>query len=76
MDIPSKKIRIYKKRNPVKIVLLSLLGLLAAVLLLAVIVFFWFQKYIVYTTDGLRLEIPWLEEMPADTPDDTEQIEI
>ena len=76
MDISSKKVKIYKTRNPLKIILVSVLSLLAAVILFLVIIFFWFQKYIVYTTDGLRLEIPWLEEMPADTPGDTEQIEI
>ena len=40
-----------------------MLGIVLAVLVvLAVIVFFWFKRYIVYTDDGqLRLEVPFIQ---------------
>lgn len=57
-----EKKKIYKKRKPLKIAL-KVLGILIAVLvLLSVVVFFGFQKYIVYTPEGIRLEIPFLQK--------------
>ncbi|MDR0906876.1 MAG: hypothetical protein LBN00_12040 [Oscillospiraceae bacterium] len=37
-------------------------GFVIAVVLLAISLFFGLRRYIVYTPDGLKLEIPWLEE--------------
>jgi hypothetical protein len=48
------------------VILTTLLLTILTLILLTVAVFFGFKKYIVYTTDGLRLDIPWLEE---DSPD-------
>jgi hypothetical protein len=67
-----KKVKVYKKRRPLKIVLRVLGVLLAVVILLSVVIFFGFQKYIVYTPDGVRLEIPFLQKYgpeAAQTPE-------
>ena len=66
-----KKVKVYKKRRPLKIVLSSGCSL-AVVILLSVVIFFGFQKYIVYTPDGVRLEIPFLQKYgpeAAQTPE-------
>ena len=34
-----------------------------AVILLFVMAFFWFQRYIVYTPDGIRLDIPFWRDI-------------
>lgn len=57
-----KKRKIYKKSKPWKVLLIVFLSVLLFLLILAVSIFFGFQKYIVYTNDGLRLEVPWLAE--------------
>ena len=55
--------RIYRRRNPVKIVF-SVLGIiLAAAILLFAIVFFGFKKYAVYTDEGVTVVVPWLEDV-------------
>ena len=54
--------RTYRNRRPLKIILTVLLSLIAAFVILIVSLFFGFRKYIVYTQDGLRLDIPWLTE--------------
>ena len=56
----------YRSFRPAKVILTTLLLTILTLILLTVAVFFGFKKYIVYTTDGLRLDIPWLEE---DSPD-------
>lgn len=40
-----------------------------ATALLLVVVFFWFQSYIVHTPDGIRLDIPFLRGILDDIPD-------
>lgn len=60
MDIDDK--RIYRKRNPLLIALKVLGGLLAAIIFILIVLFFSFQKYIVYTPDGLKLDIPYLQQ--------------
>lgn len=52
---------IYQRRKPLKTILKILLSITLAAFLLAVIIFFWFQTYIVYTADGIRLDIPFLD---------------
>ena len=54
--------KIYKYRKPVSIVISVILAVLLFLVITAVILYFSFQKYIVYTDDGVRLEVPWLEE--------------
>jgi hypothetical protein len=55
--------RIYRRRNPVKIVL-SVLGIIiAAAILLFILIFAGFKKYAVYTDDGVTVEVPWLEDV-------------
>ena len=60
--------RIYRRRRPLRNLLIALLVLLLTLQLLAVGIFLHFRRYIVYTDDGVRLEVPWLEETEeADT---------
>ena len=66
--------RIYRSFRPGRFVVRLILILLAAVIAFSVIVWFWFKSYIVYTDDGLYLDIPWLydvrgvpDAVPADT---------
>jgi len=47
---------------------LGILALVAAVLF--IVVFFWFQNFIVYTPDGIRLDIPFLRDILDDIPED------
>ncbi len=54
----SENRKIYKKRRPVKTTLKVFGILLAALIVLFIVAFFSFQRYIVYTPDGPRLEIP------------------
>lgn len=57
-----EKRKIYKKRRPLKTAL-KVLGITLAVLAaLFIIAFISFQRYIVYTPDGLRLEIPFVQK--------------
>ena len=58
--------RIYKKNNTVKTVLTTLLVTVLVLIFLALTVFFGFRRYLVYTDDGVRLEIPWLQEEPEE----------
>jgi hypothetical protein len=53
--------RTYKNHRAARIIARSLVFLLIAALALAVTMFFGLRRYIAYTPDGLRLEIPWLE---------------
>ena len=81
--MPRNEVRIYHSRRPLKTALTVLLVLLLVLLVLAVAVFFGFKRYIVYTSDGVHLEVPWLgypeapetedaDDSPAipDTPED------
>lgn len=58
---------IYHGRSPVKTVFKVLGIVLAVLVLLAVIVFFWFRRYIVYTDEGqLRLDVPFIQREEGD----------
>lgn len=47
------------------------LGILAlAVAILLVVVFFWFQSFIVHTPDGIRLDVPFLRGILDEIPED------
>lgn len=56
--------RVYHVRSPWKTALVVTLIVLAAALIIATSIFFGFRKYIVYTDDGVRLDVPWLQEEP------------
>ena len=62
------EVRIYRSRRPLKTALTVFFVLAAILLILAVAVFFGFRRYIVYTSEGVKLEIPWLQETPQ-TPE-------
>jgi len=47
---------------------LGILTLVVAVLF--IVVFFWFQNFIVYTPDGIRLDIPFLRDILDEIPED------
>lgn len=57
-----RPVRIYRSRRPVKAILTALLTLIVVLAILAVSIFFGFKRYIVYTSDGVKLEVPWLRE--------------
>ncbi len=68
------EVRIYRSHKPLKTALAVIFIVLAVLITLAAGIFFGFRKYIVYTSDGVKLEVPWLEE-PAedsDVPDSAE----
>lgn len=53
---------LYRRRRLWRTLFRALGILLLALVLLAVIVFFWFKRYIVYTDDGqLRLDVPFIQ---------------
>lgn len=56
--------RIYKVRSPWKTALTVAVIVLAAAILISASIFIGFRKYIVYTDDGVRLDVPWLQEEP------------
>ena len=61
LDREIKRRDIYRgRRRRVKLPVLILLGLLALALIIVVTLFQSMQKYLVYTRDGLRLELPML----------------
>jgi len=52
----------YKNRRVRRILIRFVIGVVLAFVVLAVALFFGLRRYIVYTPDGLRLDIPWLQE--------------
>ena len=54
--------RVYRGRSPVRVIAGIVAGIVLAAIILCACVFFGFKKYIVYTPDGLHLEVPWLTE--------------
>ena len=54
--------RIYKKNVKLKGIISAVCAVILVCIMIMVGIFFWFQKYIVYTADGLYLDVPWLEE--------------
>ena len=58
----------YKNRRVTRILLRVVVGVVIATVILAVSLFFGMRRYIVYTPEGLRLEIPWLQEDSQETP--------
>ena len=50
-----------RPHGTIKTIIKILLIILAVLIVLAVFCFFYFQRYIVYLPDGIRLEIPFLK---------------
>ena len=69
----ARKRKYYKTRSAAKTVWQVLLGLLAVVIVSAVILFFSLKKYIVTDADGLHLEVPFLSDTEADGTKPPEQ---
>ena len=65
-----QKEKIYRRRRPVRALLRTLGFSVLALAVLLVVVFFQFQRYIVYTPDGIRLDIPFLRGILDDIPED------
>ncbi len=61
----SESRKIYRKRGPLRLILKIIFGLALIAVILATVIFFWFQTYIVYTPDGVRLDIPFLDRGEA-----------
>lgn len=56
------KDRIYSRKRSVKTAITVVLLVLLALIIAIFIIFFSFKKYITYTSDGVRLDVPWLQE--------------
>ena len=59
----------YKNRRAARAIRRFVIGLVIALVVAVIALFFGLRRYIVYTPDGLRLDIPWLEEAPEGEPD-------
>lgn len=64
--------RVYRVRKPFRTLMIILAVLLIAAVILAVAIFLGFRNYIVYTDDGVRLEIPWLTEEEPQAPEEAQ----
>lgn len=53
---------VYHGHKPLRIVLKTVGWIVLVALILAVFMFFWFKRYIVYTDEGLRVQVPYLAE--------------
>ncbi len=58
----ARKDRIYSRGMRVKAVISAVLIGFLVLLTVVLIIFFSFKKYITYTSEGVRLDVPWLEE--------------
>ena len=54
--------RVYRSRKPLKTALAVIFSVLVVLIVIAAGIFFGFKRYIVYTSDGVKLEVPWLQE--------------
>ena len=62
----SDRPRVYRRRRPWKALVIVLVCLVLAALITYVALFFSLKKHIVYTDDGLILDIPWIAEEMAE----------
>ncbi|MPM13715.1 hypothetical protein SDC9_60074 [bioreactor metagenome] len=58
----------YRGRSPLRTFLKTVIILLSAVLVLGVIALVFFQQYIVYSSDGIRLELPFFTQPSPTAP--------
>lgn len=65
--------KIYRERSSVAL-FFKVLGIIILVLVIfSLVIFFWFQRYIVYTGEGLELQIPFLSFLYEDEADNQHQ---
>jgi hypothetical protein len=57
---------VYHGHKPVRFVLKLIGWIVLVAVVLAIFMFFWFRRYIVYTDDGLRVQVPYLDETMTD----------
>ena len=57
---------VYHGHKPVRFVLKRIGWIVLVAVVLAIFMFFWFRRYIVYTDDGLRVQVPYLAETMTD----------
>lgn len=61
--------RIYHRFRPWRFLGRLLLVLIALAIFLSIFFYVWFKRYIVYTDDGLYLDVPWLRDPSEPTPE-------
>lgn len=59
----ARRDRIYSTKRPIKTAITVILSVLIGLIIASFIIFFSFKKYITYTSDGVRLDVPWLQEV-------------
>lgn len=59
----ARREKIYSTKRPVKTAITVILTVLIVLIITTFIIFFSFKKYITYTSDGVRLDVPWLQEV-------------
>ena len=57
----TRKNEVYHRRRPLRMIMKITFSLVLFAVVLALVIFFWFQQYIVYTSEGVRLDIPFLD---------------
>lgn len=57
----------YKNHRAARAVAKLMTGLVIVVVVIAIALFFGLRRYIVYTPEGLKLDIPWLEDVMETT---------
>ena len=60
--------RTYKKNMRARTILSIILSAVLVCIMIMIFIFFSFKKYIVYTPDGLYLDVPWLRDESYVTP--------
>ena len=61
--------KIYEKTQPVKLGLKILFAVLLVLLVFAIFLFVYFQRFIVYTDDGVKLDIAGYYQQDAVSPE-------
>ena len=59
--------RFYRGRGAGKAIAAVVIIILVVGMIIYAALFFGLRKYAVYTPDGLRLEVPWLQETPEES---------
>ena len=62
IPVRSDRPRVYRRRRPWRALVITLICLVLAAVIAYVTLFFGLKKHIVYTDDGLYLDVPWIAE--------------
>lgn len=62
----AKSKRIYRERSPLALFLKALGIILLSLVVLSLMIFFWFQRYVVYDSNGATLRVPFLQFLYED----------